>query len=98
MFLALLSAGYMLGLLTANACVSESKVVPERNETIVYKCYPPNHGLPMTKDETRVPATVLPPPVEKEIVKGKPKKVSHRCGPKTPVWYTKDGNRRYRCK
>lgn len=61
MFLALLSAGYMLGLLTANACVSESKVVPERNETIVYKCYPPNHGIPMAKDEARVPATIIQP-------------------------------------
>jgi len=61
MFFGLLSAGYMLGLLTTNACISESKVVHERNETIVYKCYPPNHGLPMAKDEARVPATIIQP-------------------------------------
>ena len=96
MILGLLSAGYMLGLLTANPCVSDMENVPGKNETIVYKCYAPDHKFP--KDETRVPATALPPPVEPKAVKDKPKKVAHRCGSKTPVWYTKDGNRRYRCK
>lgn len=93
---ALLSAGYMLGLLVANPCVSEKEDVPGKNETIVYKCFPPEHKLP--KDETRVAPTALPAPVEKKVEKTKTKKIAHRCGSKTPVWYTKDGNRRYRCK
>lgn len=100
---ALLSASYMLGLLTADPCISEIETPPGKNETIVYKCFPPGHKAPvLLKDETRVPATVLPPPVAPKVEKPKavkpPKKVAHRCGSKTPVWYVKNGNKRYRCK
>ena len=96
---ALLSASYMLALLTADPCISEMENVPGKNETIVYKCYPPD--VKSLKDETRAPAIVLPPPVkppETKLAENKTKKASHRCGSKTPVWYTKNGNRRYRCK
>lgn len=95
---ALLSASYMLGLLVADPCVSEKEDVPGKNETVVYKCYAPGHKAPeLLKDETRVPATVLPAPVAPKVVKP-PKKVAHRCGSKTPVWYVRNGNKRYRCK
>ncbi len=92
---ALLSASYMLGLLVADPCVSEIETPPGKNETVVYKCYPPGHETPeLLKDQTRVPATVLPAPVAPKPTK----KVSHRCGAKTPVWYVKNGSKRYRCK
>ena len=50
---ALLSASYMLALLTADPCISEMENVPGKNETIVYKCFPPD--VKSLKDETRVP-------------------------------------------
>jgi hypothetical protein len=46
---ALLSASYMLALLTADPCVSEMENVPGKNETIVYKCFPPD--VKALKDE-----------------------------------------------
>lgn len=49
MFLALLSAGYMLSLLTADPCVSEVENIPSKNETVAYKCFPPDHKLPKDK-------------------------------------------------
>ena len=39
---ALLSASYMLALLTADPCISEVENVPSKNETIAYKCLPPD--------------------------------------------------------
>lgn len=74
MFLALLSAGYMLSLLTADPCVSEVENIPSKNETIAYKCFPPNHKLP--KDDTRVSPSLLPPsirPVETKLAEAKAK-------------------------
>jgi hypothetical protein len=98
---ALLSASYMLGLLVAEPCVSEMENVPGKNETIVYKCTTPGHTVPpLIKDEARVPATELPLPEEPKVADKpiKRKKVAHRCGSKTPVWYVKNGTKRYRCK
>lgn len=46
---ALLSASYMLALLTADPCISEVENVPSKNETIAYKCFPPDVKSP--KDE-----------------------------------------------
>lgn len=46
---ALLSASYMLALLAAEPCISEVENVPGKNETIVYKCYPPD--VKSLKDE-----------------------------------------------
>lgn len=100
---ALLSASYMLSLLVADPCISKMEDVPGKNETIVYKCYSPGHTVPpLIKDETRVPA-VEPPATKLAAVAPKQKnpyrkKVSHRCGTKTPVWYVKNGSKRYRCK
>lgn len=72
---ALLSASYMLGLLVAKPCISEMKYVPEKNETIVYKCVRSGHAIPpMLKDHTRVPAAYIPPEVDEPKVVTKPKK------------------------
>jgi hypothetical protein len=46
---ALLSASYMLALLAADPCISEMENVPGKNETIVYKCFPPD--VKALKDE-----------------------------------------------
>jgi hypothetical protein len=89
---ALLSAGYMLGLMVTNPCFSEAENAPDKNATTIYKCYPPGHALP--KDQTRVPAAALPPPVEPP----KPAKKASRCGNKKAVWYIKNGKKRYRCR
>ena len=98
---ALLSAAYMLGLVVADPCVSEKYDVPGKNETVVYKCVRTGHAIPpMIKDPARVPAAYIPP--EKPEVADKPakqtKKVSRLCGSKTPLWYVKNGKKRYRCK
>jgi hypothetical protein len=54
---ALLSASYMLALLAADPCVSEVENVPSKNETIAYKCFPPDVKPP--KKQTWIPSFLL---------------------------------------
>jgi hypothetical protein len=76
---------------------------PDVQETVVYKCpFDPHKLPPMSKEQARVPPTVdklmEAEAKQKNPYKKPTKKVSHRCGSKTPVWYTKNGSKRYRCK
>jgi hypothetical protein len=75
MNLALLSAAYMLGLMTSEVCPSEVREVPGRNETIAYKCVLPHKKA---KDQSRIPPTVqvaeAPPPVKKKSYRQKKKR------------------------
>lgn len=64
MMFALLSGSFMLGVMTGEICPSEVREVPERNETIVFKCTPPGHKLPMAKD----PARIFTPEPKQEVL------------------------------
>lgn len=100
-----------LALLTAPC---ESPLELKAKEIVAYQCPPPAvQGPPrppfwwgnidmkrtvhLAADVPEATPEATPEAAPKEQARVK-KKVSKLCGVKTPVWYTKNGKRRYRCK
>jgi hypothetical protein len=46
MMFALLTASYVLAVVTAEPCISEVDVSPDKSKTVIYKCVPRENRIP----------------------------------------------------